>query len=89
MTPVSRDQFEIKSDVEVLHKPTGARFSTYRYDDPDLVGSDIKVNWGHAGEVLETGEDFDRQAVVRWLLNCSANKLERPTGKCWARAAAP
>jgi hypothetical protein len=47
----------------VIHKPTGASFSTYEYDDPENVGSDIKMNWGRAGDVLESGEDYDRGEV--------------------------
>jgi hypothetical protein len=63
MTPVTREQFEFESNLMVIHKPTGASFSTYEYDDPENVGSDIKMNWGRAGDVLESGEDYDRGEV--------------------------
>jgi hypothetical protein len=63
MTPVTREQFEFESNLMVIHKPTGASFSTYEYDDPENVGPDIKMNWGRAGDVLESGEDYDRGEV--------------------------
>ena len=32
---VTREQFEIRSEVEVVHIPTGADFRAYPYRDPD------------------------------------------------------
>jgi hypothetical protein len=63
MTPVKRDQFEIVSNVEVVHKPTGARFSTYEYPDPNDACSTLNVNWACAGDRLESGEDYRRDDV--------------------------
>ena len=54
MTKVTEDQFEIYGPI-VRHVPTGARFT---------VGSDI-VNWGRAGDVLPSGEEFEREDVQR------------------------
>jgi hypothetical protein len=64
MTPVKRDQFEVVSKTEVVHKPTGARISTYEYEDPNNACSTINANWGHAGDKLESGEDYRRDDVA-------------------------
>jgi hypothetical protein len=80
MTPVTRDQFEMKSDIEVVHTPTGARFSTYRYDDPKNATSNLTINWGKAGDRLDSGEDYDRGEVrdmAARLLWEQANKTKR------------
>jgi len=63
MTAVTREQFEIVSDIEVLHVPTGARISTYRYPDPQNAVSSINANWGRAGDRLENGEDYSQEDV--------------------------
>jgi hypothetical protein len=59
MKPVKREEFHHKSDLEVLHRPTGTSVSTYRYDDPAHACSSIKVNFGTAGE------EYDRWEVCR------------------------
>jgi hypothetical protein len=58
-TPVKLNDFEIRKD-EVVHKPTGARFRAY-------PGSkEVKsMNWGRAGEVLESGADYERDDIYR------------------------
>lgn len=58
-TPVKRDDFEIR-DNEVVHKPTGARFSAY----PGSKATK-SVNWGRADEVLESGANYDRDEILR------------------------
>ena len=64
MTAVDRTQFDIKNDVQVVHKPTGARFSTYPYDHPKDVEIQF-LNWGRAGDRLENGDDYEREDVRR------------------------
>lgn len=65
MTEVLRDQFEKLSDLQVRHIPTGATFSTYRYDKPsrEKIGSSLMVNWGRAGDRLDNGDEYERDAV--------------------------
>jgi hypothetical protein len=46
MKPVKREEFEHRSDLEVLHRPTGTNVSTYWYQNPDEACSSIKVNFG-------------------------------------------
>lgn len=67
-TPVKRNDFEIREN-EVIHKPTGARFSAY-------PGSkEVKsMNWGRAGDVLESGADYDRDDILRCAQEFLANR---------------
>ncbi len=60
---VTRDQFQFLSDVEVVHVPTGAKFSTYRYADPANAGSTHTENLGRLGERLEGGEEYSAAEV--------------------------
>jgi hypothetical protein len=82
ITPVRRDQFEFKNDVEIVHVPTGARISTYRYHNPENACSTVKVNWGKAGDRLESGEDYSREEVMQVacaLLREQAKKVTQRT----------
>ena len=63
---VTRDQFEVSRN-EVLHKPTGARFTSY----PGLDKEISFTNWSRCGDVLPNGEDYSRDDVANDLL-CSA-----------------
>lgn len=45
---VKREEFEHRSDLEVLHRPTGTSVATYRYENPEDACSSIKVNFGMA-----------------------------------------
>ena len=49
LASVTREQFEIRSEVEVVHIPTGADFRAYPYSDPDDMLQSVKVSWGRAG----------------------------------------
>jgi hypothetical protein len=49
MASVSRDQFEIRSELEVVHLPTGAVFRAYPYVDADDMLRSVQVQWGWAG----------------------------------------
>jgi hypothetical protein len=57
-TKVTRDQFEVKRN-EVIHKPTGASFTSY----PGLDKEIKSVNWSRCGDVLDSGEDYSRDQV--------------------------
>ena len=63
-TPVTRDQFIIESKTVVVHRPTGARVSTYEYENPEQTASTVNVNWGQAGSVLPDGRDFDQGDIT-------------------------
>ncbi len=65
MTPVTRDQFHIRSDCEVVHTPTGATFSTYPYANPDHVLSSVKASWRPTGDQSATGKTFAEQDIGR------------------------
>ena len=49
MPSVSRDEFEVRSELEAVHLPTGAVFRAYPYSDPDDMLHSIKADWGQAG----------------------------------------
>ena len=49
MVSVTREQFKIRSEVEVVHIPTGAVFTTYPYSNPDDMLESVRVNWGRGG----------------------------------------
>ena len=46
LASVSREEFKIRSDLEVLHIPTGAVFRAYPYSNPDDMLQSVKVTWG-------------------------------------------
>ena len=46
---VTREQFKIKSEVEVVHIPTGAVFQAYPYSKPDDILQSVRLTWGRAG----------------------------------------
>jgi hypothetical protein len=45
---VTREQFELISEVELVHIPTGAYFRAYPYSDPEDMLQSIEVDWGRA-----------------------------------------
>jgi len=49
LASVTREQFEIISEVEVVHIPTGAYFRAFPYSDPDDMLQSVEVKWGRAG----------------------------------------
>lgn len=56
MPSVSRDEFEVRSELEAVHLPTGAVFSAYPYSDPDDMLHSIKEQWVRAGSPASTGD---------------------------------
>ena len=61
LAPVTREQFEIRSEVEVVHIPTGADFRAYPYSDPDDMLQSVKVSWGRDGGPAESTGDYAEQ----------------------------
>ena len=49
LASVKREEFEIRSELEVVHIPTGAVFSAYPYSNPDDMLESVRVYWGRAG----------------------------------------
>jgi hypothetical protein len=61
--PVTREQFQIRSDVDVVHIPTGAVFQAYPYSDPADMLQSVKVNWGREGApAINYAEQIRRMA---------------------------
>ena len=55
LASVTREQFNIKSEVEVVHIPTGAVFQAYPYSKPEDILQSVRVAWGRTG-VPDTGD---------------------------------
>jgi len=56
---VTREQFEVGID-EVVHMPTGAKFTTHP------GGYEMKgVDWGRAGDLLPSNQEYERVEVLR------------------------
>jgi hypothetical protein len=55
------------SDVEVRHRPTGARIWTYRYEAPTVenIAGGHWVNWDRAGDAMPDGAEYERSDVER------------------------
>lgn len=80
MLAVTRDQFRIRSEVEIVHLPTGATFSTYPYNDPaDMLGR-MTAQWGQAEKPSGDTGGYARQdigRVARELLLEQARRVAR------------
>ena len=61
LASVRREEFKIRSDLEVLHIPTGAVFRAYPYSNPDDMLQSVKVTWGRAGAPGESTGDYAEQ----------------------------
>jgi hypothetical protein len=63
---VTREQFKIRSEVEIVHIPTGSDFRAYPYSNPDDMLQSLKVSWGRPGS--PTGEYAEQ-------VRCMASQL--------------
>jgi len=59
MASIKEEDFLFKSDIEIVHRPTGANISTYRYPDPADACSTITVSFG------PDDSEYDRMDIVR------------------------
>ena len=59
MSPIKEEDFLFKSDIEIVHRPTGANISTYRYPNPADACSTITVSFG------PDNSEYDRMDIVR------------------------
>ena len=61
MASVTRDEFKIRSELEVVHIPTGAVVRAYPYSNPDDMLQSVKVNWSGAATPAESSGDYAEQ----------------------------
>ena len=61
MASVTREQFKIRSELEVVHIPTGAVFSAYPYSNPDDMLESVRVNWRWGSTTAESSGDYAEQ----------------------------
>jgi hypothetical protein len=78
MPSVSRDQFEIRSGLEVVHLPTGAVFRAYPYSNTDDMLRSIQVQWDWAGSP-DNGNYAEqiRSVASQLLLEQARREMER------------
>ena len=70
LAPVTREQFEVRSELEVVHIPTGAVFRAHPYSHPGDMLQSMRVNWNEAGTPPEGPGDYavELQRVAAQLL---------------------
>ena len=68
MVSVTREEFEVRSELEAFHIPTGAVFRAYPYSDPDDMLQSITVNWGPAGAPIAPDHAKQIRRVASQLL---------------------
>ena len=60
MVSVTREEFEVRSELEAVHLPTGAVFSAYPYSNPEDMLRSIQVQWGRAGSPPLSADDVEQ-----------------------------
>jgi hypothetical protein len=75
MASVTRDEFEVRSELEAVHLPTGAVFRAYPYSDPDDMLHSIKVHWGRASAISGDYAEQVRLVASQLLLERSHRAL--------------
>ena len=84
LASVTREQFEIRSEVEVVHIPTGADFRAYPYSDADDMLQSVKVSWGRAGVPAESTGDYAEQVRRMASQLLLSERIEWPEIGDWA-----
>ena len=69
LASVTREQFKIRSEVEVIHIPTGADFRAYPYSDTDDVLQSVKVSSDRDSGPAEKTGGYAEQVRV-WHRSC-------------------
>ncbi len=69
---VTREQFKIRSEMEVVHIPTGSDFRAYPYSNPDDMLQSVKVSWGRPGSPAAPAESTGEYAEQ---VRCMASQL--------------
>ena len=76
LASVTREQFEIRSEVEVVHIPTGGEFRAYPYSNFDDMLQSVKVSWGRAGAPAGDYAEQVRSTASQLMLE-RAHQLSR------------
>ena len=85
LASVTREQFEIRSEVEVVHIPTGADFRAYPYSDVDDMLQSVKVSWGRDGRPAESTATTLSKSDVWHRSYCLSKRIKGPeVGDFWA-----
>ena len=77
---VTREQFEIRSDVEIVHVPTGTDFRAYPYSDLEDMLQSVKVSRARSGLPDESTGEYAEQ------VRCMASQLLSERAHQGARA---
>ncbi len=84
---VTREQFRIESELEVVHVPTGMTFSAYPYSDPDDMVRSITTNRRPKDEsgVIEeyVYQDISRMAAEILIELTQQKRLEEGPSDPW------
>lgn len=80
---VTRSQFSDDGELAVIHRPTGQRYSTYRYEHPDDV-SEV-IGGGLQNERDAEGNDYDTGEIA----NMAFVLLKRKVAKLRATPPTP
>ena len=76
MASVTREQFRIRSELEIVHIPTGAVFSAYPYSNPDDMLESVRVIWGRA-DAPPDAQQVRRMASQLLLEQARASSVRR------------
>lgn len=63
MLAVDPKQFVFQSDVCVIHRPTGSKFTSDHFAHPDETRIKF-INWGSDGDAKIAGSDYSRAEVL-------------------------
>ena len=77
LASVTREQFNVRSELEVIHIPTEAVFHAYPYSNPDDMLQSVKVTRGRAG--VPSTADYAEQ-VRRMASQLLLERAHRVTG---------
>ena len=70
LAPVTREQFEVRSELEAVHIPTGAVFRAHPYSNPGDMLQSMRVSWNETGTPPQGPGDYadEVQRVAAQLL---------------------
>jgi hypothetical protein len=77
MEIVTREQFKILSDLELMHLPTGLVFSAYPYNNPDDMLRSITVQRASAEKRSEFIDDQTLQNIRRMVEQILLEQVRR------------
>ncbi|MBU1173989.1 MAG: hypothetical protein KKH72_01200 [Alphaproteobacteria bacterium] len=65
MLEVDQKQFVFQSDICVIHRPTGSKFTTDHFANPEETRIKF-INWGRDGALPTSGSDYSRAEVLTY-----------------------